>query len=322
MNVLITGGFGLVGGRLGQQLERAGHRVALGSRFARPSPEWLTGAEIRRTDWDDERVLQACCETMDVVVHAAGMNAQDATRTPVAAFHANAVATGRLVRAAGSAGVRRFLYLSTAHVYGTALVGRITEETCARNLHPYAASHRAGEDLVRYLCAPREEGTSVVGVVVRLSNTFGAPASVDAPCWNLLVNELCRQAAVEGKVELRTSGVQERDFIPLRDTCRALEHLAVSTRLPDDGIVNVGSGRAMSVLAMAKLVQARADALFGGAHQLVRPAPARGETAASLAFDISRLQETGFVAAGDVVGEIDELLMFCRARFPRDSAGR
>ena len=48
MIVLITGGFGFIGGRLGQQFARGGHRVLLGSRLNRRVEVWVPGAKEAR----------------------------------------------------------------------------------------------------------------------------------------------------------------------------------------------------------------------------------------------------------------------------------
>jgi UDP-glucose 4-epimerase len=311
MKVLIAGGFGFVGGRLGQAMRRAGHRVVLGSRHERSAPTWLRDAEVRQTRWHDAGSLSDACSGMDIVIHAAGMNAQDSSVSPVAAFDANALGTGRLAVAARAAGVRRFMYLSTAHVYASALVGRITEDSCTQNVHPYAASHRAGEDLVRHVFAG-----SGGAVVVRLSNAFGAPLSADAPCWTLLVNDLCRQAATTGQLVLRSSGLQQRDFVTLSDACAAIRHLAVSAEAPSDSaILNVGSGTAMTVLAMAELIRQRADVVLGFPPEIVRPDAGANAATSALDFDVGRLTRTGFRGDADIAGELDGLLRFCRDAF-------
>src|SRR5207245_1641136 len=105
----------------------------------------------------------------------------------------------KLTDAAKRAGVRRVVYVSTAHVYGAPLAGVITEASCAVSLHPYATSHRAAEDVVR----AAHERKTIEGVVIRLSNAYGAPVSEDANCWTLLVNDLCRQAARTKTMVLR-----------------------------------------------------------------------------------------------------------------------
>ena len=138
MRILITGGLGLIGGRLGQHLHQAGHQVILGSRNTCNPPDWLPQAEVAETDWKVDSSLEQICNGVDVLIHAAGMNAQDCVADPVAALEFNGLATARLLASAICAGVKRFIYLSTAHVYASPLVGTINEDTCPRNLHPYA----------------------------------------------------------------------------------------------------------------------------------------------------------------------------------------
>ena len=148
MRILITGGFGFVGGRLAVHLAQAGHQIVLGSRNASSPPIWLPQAEVVQIVWEDDRTLEHCCDGVDGVIQAAGMNEQDCAAGPVAALDFNGVATARLIEAASRAGVKKFIYLSTAHIYASPLVGTITEETFPRNLHPYATSHLAGEHAV------------------------------------------------------------------------------------------------------------------------------------------------------------------------------
>src|SRR3546814_17036700 len=93
------------------------------------------------------------------------MNAQNCAANPVEALEFNGVATARLVQAAARVGIRRFIYLSTAHVYCAPLTGTITEDTCPRNLHPYATSHLAGENAVLSAVQAGE----ISGMVLRLS---------------------------------------------------------------------------------------------------------------------------------------------------------
>jgi len=125
-----------------------------------------------------------------VVILAAGMNAQDCLANPVAALDFNGVAIARFVGAAARAGVKRCIYLSAAHVYASPRVGNISEETCPKNLHPYATSHLSGE----YAVLAANDRREMQGFVLRLSNAFGPPTSREVKCWSLVTNDLCRQA--------------------------------------------------------------------------------------------------------------------------------
>jgi UDP-glucose 4-epimerase len=108
MKVLVTGGFGYLGGRLGQSLSaRPEYRVTLGSRGRTDTPSWLPSALTAQTDWTSSASLESACAGNDAVVHLAGMNAADCAADPAAAFEANAVCTARLVAAATATRVRR-----------------------------------------------------------------------------------------------------------------------------------------------------------------------------------------------------------------------
>jgi UDP-glucose 4-epimerase len=311
MRLLVTGGFGYLGGRLTQFLvSKAGYEILLGSRQQARSPPWLPQVKVAQTRWDSLIGLEEICKGVDAVVHLAGMNAQDCAADPVAALEFNAVATARLLQAAVQQGVNRFIYVSTAHVYGSPLTGVITEETCPVSLHPYATSHRAGEDMVLAAHQRRD----IEGVVIRLSNAYGAPAHKDANCWTLLVNDLCRQAVMNRGIVLRSSGLQQRDFIPLHDVCRAIEHLLYQpARDIGNGLFNVGGECSMTVWEMAQRIAQCCYETLAYMPKLKRPEPASNENSIALRYDISKLKHTGFCIEGDAESEITKTLRMCIA---------
>jgi len=310
MRILITGGFGFLGGRLAQYMQIAGHNVVLGSRKETSKPDWLPQGEVVQTVWSDAHALENICAGTDVVIHASGMNAQDCTANPVAALECNGLATARLVKAAARVGVKRFIYISTAHVYGSPLLGLITEESCPRNLHPYATSHLAGEDFV---LSSSQRG-EIEGVVLRLSNAFGAPVDKDVNCWMLLVNDLCRQAIERGKMVLHTSGRQCRDFITLSDVCRIVVY-AYSCVFDASSpfIVNAGSGKSTSVLEMAQIIQQRCVSMLGYKPSMQRPADDGNQNGEVSSYQSNRLSKSGIALINDYNHEIDMLLRFCQA---------
>lgn len=313
MRLLITGGLGFVGGRLGQYLQLAGHQIILGSRNVSSSPDWLPQANVVQTDWNDERALEQICSGVDVVIQAAGMNAQDCSVDPVAALAFNGLATARLVAAACRAGVKRIIYLSTAHVYASPLVGTITEETCPRNLHPYATSHLAGEHAV---LSASQRG-QIEGVVLRLSNAFGAPVHKDVNCWMLLVNDLCRQAVEARKLILHTSGQQLRDFVSIEEVCRVIEYFAgTNGGSLNAGVINIGTGVSQSVLEMAQMIQQRCKQVLGIEPELHRPEDGATESHHMLIYRVDRLAAIDINTKDDAnIPEIDNLLRFCHSTF-------
>lgn len=312
MRVLVAGGFGFAGGRLAEYMHRAGYQVILGSRKANEPPDWLPQAEVVRLDWNNADALEAACSRADVVIQAAGMNAHDCAADPVAALVVNGVATARLMEAASRAAVKRFVYLSTAHVYGSPLTGRVDENTCPRNLHPYAASHLAGENAV--LGASRQGGTQ--GIVLRLSNGFGVPAHRDVNCWMLLVNGLCKQAVEEGQMVLQSTGLQHRDFIAMSEICRTTESLI--QRSFDAGVpsvVNIGAGISQPVREMARFIQQRCQAVLNFCPRLTWSESVGEEEHDPLEYRSNGLRDLNLMPHIDNTAEVDELLAFCAATF-------
>jgi UDP-glucose 4-epimerase len=312
MRILITGGFGFVGSRLAVHLAQVGHEIILGTRHSTASPEWLPQAEVAKISWDDEVALERNCAGIDVIIHAAGMNAQDCAVDPVAALAFNGLATARLVAVASQVRLKKFIYLSTAHVYASPLVGIITEETCPRNLHPYATSHLAGEQAVLSAHSRGE----LQGIVLRLSNAFGTPMHKYANCWMLLVNDLCKQAIETRKLVLHTSGLQHRDFIGLTEVCCVAEKLVDSDQLEQTNVFNVGAGVSQSVLEMAKLIQQRCTEVLGFTPELQHKQSGVDEQYTALIYRSDNLNTFGISWKSQTnTVEIDNLLLCCQSTF-------
>lgn len=310
--VLLTGGLGYLGGRLACALAAAGHQVRCGTR--RPgaaAPDWLPGMPMVTLDWVSTEALTEACRGVDCIIHLAAMNEVESARDPVGALEMNGLASLRLLEAAKAAGVRRFVYFSTAHVYGAPLQGNIDETSLPRPVHPYAITHKVAEDFV--LAA--HDRKQIEGVVIRLSNGFGAPVTPDVDRWTLLVNDLCRQAAISGELRLNSAGAQLRDFITLTDVARAVNHLLeLDAGQLTDGLFNLGGGKAMSILEMTERIAVRWQALTGRDIGIVRPA-GDGVPPPALNYRCDKLAATGFTLTGQVDREIDDTLQLCLGAF-------
>ena len=313
MKILITGAMGYIGGRLAQHLNHDKNiNLVLGSRKKILAPSWAPNATTIQINWDLIESLDEACFDADAVIHLAGMNAQDCTSTPLAALRSNGEATGRLLASAIKQGVKRFIYLSTAHVYANPLIGIITEQTPALSSHPYAISNRVGEEFV----LGAHQKNEVEGVVVRLSNSFGAPTHKQANCWMLLVNDLCCQAVTTRCMVLSSSGSSLRDFVPLTDVCNAITHLLkISKKNLGNGLFNFGSGHSQTVLQMAILIQNRCEKIFGYKPSLSRIDCGEIASCDNLEYRSDAIYSSGFNGRSDESQEIDQLLIFCKKTF-------
>jgi UDP-glucose 4-epimerase len=313
MRILIAGGFGFVGGRLVEHLSAQGHQIVIGSRMLKAPHVKFHDVEVKKIEWNNENALSQICEGIDVVIHAAGINSKECLEDPKGALNFNGNGTSRLANAARNAGVRKFIYLSTAHVYANPLVGSITEKSETLNTHPYATSHLAGENSLLDIGKSAKMWT----IVLRLSNAFGMPIHRDVNCWMLLVNDLCKQAVQSQKLILKSDGLQLRDFISLKEVCRIVGEITVANeKFRANQVFNLGSGIAKSVREMAMLVQARSGKVLGYEPELSFSREENNKAQATLIYGVQNLAALNItVREASSESEVDDLLRFCLINF-------
>jgi UDP-glucose 4-epimerase len=305
--VLITGGFGFLGGRLGQYLSD-NYNVILGSRSNQSMPNWLPSAKVSKIDWSSYQSLNDACRSVDIIIHASGLNAQECGENPEKALLVNGVYTQNLVEVAVNQGVKKIIYLSTVHVYSDCLTGTISEDAATLNTHPYATSHVVGENSV--LSAIKQGGLD--GFVVRIANIFGTPVSKEVNCWMLLINELCKQAVSEKSLVLYSSRKTVRDFVTISDFCSAIGFLIENNQT--ESIVNIGSGKGCSIDKMASRVQDNCLTVLGFKPPIVFGNKST-ERQLPLNLQTDHLDNVGFKFVNDFDAEIKELILFCKKEF-------
>ena len=303
--VLLVGGFGNLGGRIAAHLSQfQDHQIVLASRKKQAAPLWAKDAQTIQLDVTDPTTFTNIPKSVNCIVQLAATNDVDSAQNPELARTVTAEGTASLLNAAIHNGIERFVYFSTAHVYGAPLQGTFIESSPTHAVHPYATTHLEAESAV----ATAHENGDIQGIRVRLSNGFGRPMAYEAADWRTLTSDLCRQAVLEKRMDMRTDGLQERNFITKTDIARAVHHLIGLPKADaSNGLFNLGGSKSQTLLAMANMIQERAQNKFGVEIPLHRPEPTTTQTQ-HLNFDIDQLLNTGFSLTEDALGEIDEFL--------------
>jgi UDP-glucose 4-epimerase len=310
--VLITGGLGCLGGKLSKYLINAGYQVVIGSsRQDAKLPSELKNCSLVYTDFNDiNTLIDACCD-IDSVIHLATVNAQQSQEDPELAIEVNGIGTHNLIQASIKTGIEYLLYFSTAHIYGSPLVGEIDESILPKPLHPYAITHRLAEDFV----LESINNASIKGSVVRLSNSIGLPLIKEANCWMLFVNDVCKQAIVDRRIVIHSNPNSERDFIPMNAVCEIAEYFLSSHTTADYPIFNVGSGFSYTLLQIAEMIADRCEELFGFCPKIVCSENNSSQNL-KLSYKVNKLaMEMGYVTNNNLNPSIDEVLRFCNAEF-------
>ena len=312
LKILITGGNGYLGGRLGKYFINIGHEVVLGSRNVKHDKKIDGEFSLVNTLWEDPESLERACHNIDVIIHAAGMNSGDCEAAPNAAFEVNGSNTKRLITAANNVGVTRFLYLSTVHVYNNPLQGTLNEESPTSNNHPYAASKLQGENFVFWA----NNNLEIDGYILRLSNAVGAPIQRNLGCWQLLVNDLCKQVVITRKMMIKSNGTQQRDFISIDQICEVIQD--VTCKKMGDlkyKLFNLSSGVSYNILEMAKIIQECCFEVLDFHPEIQKISSDLKNHHTNLLIENKRIFLGKMHIEDHLRKEIKKLLLFCKTEF-------
>jgi UDP-glucose 4-epimerase len=299
MTVLVTGGAGYIGSHTVLALLEAGERVVvidnLTTGFSAFLPE---GVPLFIGDAADENLVEGVIQAHGVesIIHLAGsVVVPESMRDPLAYYRNNTMTTRSLLNAAVKGGINRFIFSSTAAVYGNPDQVPVPESAPTRPLSPYGSSKLMTE-IMLYDTASAH---GMNYVVLRYFNVAGADprgrtglASVGAT--HLL--KIAVEAATGQRAKIDVFGTDYptpdgsciRDFIHVSDLAQA--HRAALAYLRDGGnsvTLNCGYGRGYSVLETIEAVRR-----VCGHNFAVQYAPRRPGDIMTMIADTSRIQTT------------------------------
>ncbi len=251
MKYLITGASGFLGGRLSTFLENKGFEIIRGSTDLKTIESsnynnWVL------TEFNNFETLKKICKGVDFIIHAAGPNADYCKQKPKSSFDFYSVKTKMLVKAAKASKIRKFIFLSTAHVYNNKFEGIINEKLPTLNNHPYALANLEGERVVRQIFGKNPDNS----IIIRLSNIFGFPERKEVNCWMLFINNVCKEIVENQTITIKSNPLIKRDFLPVNDFCEIMPKLCESNFVnKENNIVNFGSEKTLSLQETAKLIK-------------------------------------------------------------------
>lgn len=259
MSVLVTGGAGYIGSHMLLALLDAGEEaVALddlstGARWLVPA-----GAAFVEANVGDEKALRRVFDDYGVkeVIHFAGsIILSESIRRPLDYYANNTANTLTLIRACVAAGVTRFIFSSTASVYGTPERVPLSEQAPIRSITPYGASMAMSERILEDAAAAHDLNF----ITLRYFNVAGADpkgraGEIGKPTHLIKVAAQIAMGAREERLQIfggdypTPDGTAIRDYVHVTDLAQA--HLRALKRLREGGTsatLNCGYGRGYSV---------------------------------------------------------------------------
>jgi len=246
MNILVTGGAGFIGSHICEALTTQAHRVSVLDNLSSGKKENLSGfnnkIEFIEADIRDTGAVATALVGIDVVFHEAAIASVPASIKDPAATHAiNATGMLNVLEASRKAGVKKFMYASSAAVYGDN-PKLPKEESMEVNTISFYAAHKHINEIYATLYS-KYYGLQTVGL--RYFNVFGPRQDPSSPYSGVISLFMdCyknnRNPLVYG------NGLQTRDFIYVKDVVQA-NLLAMSGEYSGAEIFNVGTGRQISL---------------------------------------------------------------------------
>ena len=267
--VLVTGGAGYIGSHTALELQERGYRVvaldnlSTGHRWAIRADEFIEG-DIRDTNLLDKTLSRF---KFNAVVHFAAKSiVSDSLLDPMDYYDNNVVGAQRLIQSTISAGVPKFIFSSTAAVYGEPSTLVISENTEKSPINPYGQSKR----MVELMLEDAFTGNQLNSISFRYFNAAGARPEAGLgerhlPETHLIPNILLscldknpgRALKVFGNDYPTEDGSCIRDYIHVKDLARAhADAVAFLDEDPNAHTINLGSGTGYSVLEIIRACEA------------------------------------------------------------------
>ncbi|MFJ7825501.1 NAD-dependent epimerase/dehydratase family protein [Psychrobacillus sp. NPDC096623] len=242
MRVLITGGFGFIGSHVAERYFKEGYDVFIIDNLSSGKKENVT---IKNKNYHLS-VQDPKCEEIfksyrfDVVIHlAAQVSVQKSIQNPIEDMDINLVGLVNMLNLSNKYGVKKFLFASSAAVYGATEELPIKEDAYLNPISPYGISKWMGETY----CKKWDELYGFTSICFRFSNVYGPRQSSEGEGG--VVSTFLRKVLDEKPIEIHGDGKQTRDFIFVKDVADALYRASNTDLL--EGVYNLSTNTQESV---------------------------------------------------------------------------
>ena len=301
MNIVITGGSGLLAGRLAKSLSNK-HNISLVSRknIKANFSETSLNTFIYRNVEDLKNVFK----NQDIVVLAGGPNHNDSANKSIVDTYTDEIRD--IISFINQDLVQKLIFLSSIRSVSENFSGDINENTTVKPSTPYGQMKASIENIV----LNGENSEKMKRVVLRITNGYGFPIHNKTQCWDLVVMNVCRQAINKGNIKINGSGENFKDFLPISAIESAIADI-ISLNLRTNEVFNVSSGNSQKVIDFIRYVKELIEKRISLSIPLSIGESSLGLNTDKFRIDNSKLTRYGCDIDINHEREINSLIDFC-----------
>lgn len=254
--ILVTGGAGFIGSHLVDRLLSEEFEVAVLDDFSSGRMQNISHHKNAREfhvvhgDVRDAELVKNAVKDVDAVFHEAALvDVALSVKEPFLFNDVNVVGTLNLLRVSADSGVRRFVFASSAAVYGDSRPAKKREDMLPRPISPYGVTKLAAENYVRVF----SELYGLETVILRRFNVYG-PRQVAGSSYSGVITAFLSRLLNGQAPIIHGDGKQTRDFVNVDDVVSA-NMLALKSKNAGGEVFNIASGRAITIIELAKILQ-------------------------------------------------------------------
>ncbi|TKX44630.1 MULTISPECIES: NAD-dependent epimerase/dehydratase family protein [Halorubrum] len=285
-SILVTGGAGFIGSHLVETLV-TDNDVTVLDNLSSGRREWVADqATLIEADIRDSEAAEEAAAGADLIFHeAANVSVEQSVEEPVDSHEVNVDATLQLLECARKEGAR-FIYASSAAVYGTPDSVPIRETDPKAPASPYGLEKLTAEEY----CRLYNELYDVETIMLRYFNAYG-PRQRGGQ-YSGVIDVFLGQARRGEDITVHGDGEQTRDFVHVDDVVAA-NCLAAVNGTPGEAY-NIGTGKSISIKALAQLIvdtvesDSRITHVAARDGDIERSRPSIQKARAELGFEPSR----------------------------------
>lgn len=251
-NILITGGAGFIGSNLSEYLLNKGYNIIVVDDLSTGKIKNLSNTKVKfykRDVLDIDKIKFK--KKIDIIIHLAAKAEILISKDKEGIYSkSNLDALQSLLNFASKKKIKKFIFASSASIYGDTMNKKISESFSSDPKHFYAYTKLIGEKMIMNYSKINKFNYTIF----RFFNIYGKKSTA-------VVAKFIAQKLQNKRITIFGNGKQKRDFLHVDDLSFAILQ-SIKAKKSNNEIYNLGSGKPKSIIDLKNIISTHSDHIF------------------------------------------------------------